>query len=184
MSKVLVISGHPDYKSSVANRAILDEFHRLVPQAEIVYLDAIYPDRNIDVETEKRRLVEADTIVFEFPMWWYSAPSLMRRYFETVLTHGFAFGYGGTALKGKRVVFSFTAGASAEAYTPEGYQHYTIDAFLPQFRALASLCLLDYAGEVISLGMTLHNPEDEKETADFYAKTKAHAEKIAQIVTQ
>ena len=89
MSKILVIAGHPDYKSSVANRAILDEFHRIVPQAEIVYLDAIYPDRNINVEAEQRRLVDAETIVFDFPMWWYSAPSLMRRYFETVLTHGF-----------------------------------------------------------------------------------------------
>ena len=43
MSKILVISGHPDYKNSLANRAILDEFHRLVPEADIVYLDAEYP---------------------------------------------------------------------------------------------------------------------------------------------
>lgn len=182
MGKILVVSGHPNYKHSLANRAILDEFHRLVPAADIVYLDALYPDFRIDVGTEQKRLIEADTIVFEFPMWWYSAPSLMRRYFETVLSHGFAFGFNGTALKGKKVVFSFTAGASAEAYTKEGYQHYEIEAFLPQFRALASLCNLTYGGEVISLGMTLHNPDDKAETEQFYAKTKEHAERLAQAV--
>ncbi|MDE6410718.1 MAG: NAD(P)H-dependent oxidoreductase [Muribaculaceae bacterium] len=44
--------------------------------------------------------MEADTVVFEFPFWWYSAPSLMRRYFELVLSHGFAYGSTGTALHG------------------------------------------------------------------------------------
>ncbi|MDE5607359.1 MAG: hypothetical protein K2I64_00285 [Muribaculaceae bacterium] len=46
MNKILVISGHPDHKSSMANRAILNEFHRLVPEADIVYLDAEYHDFN------------------------------------------------------------------------------------------------------------------------------------------
>lgn len=182
MGKILVVSGHPDYKKSLANRAILDEFHRMVPEVEIVCLDALYPDFSIDVDTEQKRLVEAETIVFEFPLWWYSAPSLMRRYFETVLSYGFAFGVNGTALQGKKVVFSFTAGAPAEAYTKDGYQHYYIEDFLPQFRALASLCHLTPGGEVISLGMTLHNQDDKKESERFYAKVKLHAERLARCV--
>ncbi len=55
----MVISGHPDYKESKANRAILDEFHRLVPAADIVYLSEEYPDWNIDVEREQHRLTAA-----------------------------------------------------------------------------------------------------------------------------
>ena len=90
-----------------------------MPSAYIVNLDALYPDFNIDVEAEQKRLVEADTVIFEFPFWWYSAPSLMRRYFELVLSHGFAYGSTGTALHGKRVIFSFTAGAPEAAYSPE-----------------------------------------------------------------
>ncbi len=182
MNKILVVSGHTDYKSSLANRAILDEFHRVVPEAEIVYLDALYPDFNIDVEREQRRLVEADTVVFEFPFWWYSAPSLMRRYFELVLAHGFAYGSTGTALHGKKLVMSFTAGAPEAAYTPEGYQHYTMDQFVPQFRALSNLCGFDYQGEVVSFGMMLLNPDDKEAAKAFYDKAIDHAHRLADIV--
>lgn len=180
MSKTLVISGHPDYKHSLANRAILDEFHRLVPSADIVYLDALYPDFNIDVEAEQKRLVEADTVIFEFPFWWYSAPSLMRRYFELVLSHGFAYGSTGTALHGKRVIFSFTAGAPEDAYSPEGYQHYSMSGFIPQFRALSNLCGFIWVDPVISFGMMLLNPQDKDAADRFYAETKRHAAELAE----
>lgn len=182
MSKILVIAGHPDYKNSMANRAILDEFHRLVPSADIVYLDAEYPDFNIDVEREQKRLVEADTVVFEFPFWWYSAPSLMRRYFEQVLSHGFAYGSTGTALHGKKLIFSFTAGAPEAAYSPEGYQHFSMDQFIPQFRALSNLCGFDWQEPVISFGMMLLNPDDKGAAEQFYAKAKQHANKLAEAV--
>lgn len=183
MSKILVISGHPDYKSSQANRAILDEFHRLVPTADIIYLDAEYPDFRIDVEREQRRLVEADTIVFEFTFWWYGAPSLMHRYFEEVFSHGFAYGSAGTALHGKKVVFSFTTGASEDAYSPEGAQHYTMEQFIPQFRALSNLCGLVWTEPVISFGMMLLEPEDKEKAVSFYAEAKRHADMLAKSVS-
>lgn len=184
MGNILVISGHPDYKSSVANRAILNEFRRLVPKAEIVYLDSEYPDFNIDVKREQKRLMEADTIVFEFPFWWYSAPSLMRRYLEQVLTHGFAYGTTGTALHGKRLIVSFTTGAPAEAYTPEGYQHYTIEQFIPQFRALSNLCGFDWQEPIYSCGMMLMNPDDKEAANVFYNKVGDHAQRLADAASQ
>lgn len=182
MKKTLVISGHPDYKHSLANRAILDEFHRLVPSAEIVYLDALYPDFKIDVPTEQRRLVEADTVVFEFPFWWYSAPSLMQRYFELVLAHGFAYGSTGKALHGKRLVISMTAGGQASAYTKEGYQHYTMEDFIPQFRALANLCGFEWKEPVISFGMMLLDPTDKEASERFYSEAQNHARLLAEAV--
>lgn len=182
MNKILVISGHPDYKHSLANRAILDEFHKLVPEAEIVYLDSLYPDFRIDIAKEQQRLVGADTIVFEFPIYWYSAPSLLHRYFEGVLSYGFAFGQGGTALHGKKLIVSFTTGTAEKEYSPEGYQHYTIDQFMPQFRALASLCGFDYLGEIYSCGMTLIGKDDKATVDEFYGKTTAHARKLAERV--
>lgn len=183
MKKTLVISGHPDYKHSVANRAILDEFHRLVPSAEIVYLDALYPDFNIDVETEQKRLQDADTVIFEFPFWWYSAPSLMRRYFEQVLTHGFAYGTNGTALHGKKVIFSLTTGAPETAYSKDGYQHYSIEEFMPQFKALANLCGLIWEEPVISFGMMLLDPNDKEASERVYGEAKNHAAELAATVT-
>ncbi|MDE7388071.1 MAG: NAD(P)H-dependent oxidoreductase [Muribaculaceae bacterium] len=182
MNKILVIAGHPDYKQSVANRAILDEFHRLVPEAEIVYLGAEYPDCRIDVDREQRRLREADTIVFEFPFWWYGAPSLMHSYMEAVLTYGFAYGNGGTALKGKRLIISFTTGAPAEAYSTEGYQKHPIGVFTAQFSVLAGLCNLTYGPEVISFGMAAPVPSDTARVKVVRERAADHARRLADAV--
>ena len=50
MKKVLVISGHTDLATSVANKTILDTIGQYLPETEIVKLDTLYPDFKIDVD--------------------------------------------------------------------------------------------------------------------------------------
>ena len=79
MKNILIVSGHPDLNNSFANKNILEELNSLLPEAEFAYLDKLYPDFRIDIETEQKRLLRADIIVFQFPLFWYSAPSLLHR---------------------------------------------------------------------------------------------------------
>ena len=51
MKKVLIVSGHPDLDGSFANRTILEETGKLLPEAEFVRLDKLYPDFRIDVKS-------------------------------------------------------------------------------------------------------------------------------------
>ena len=67
----------------------------------------LYPDFKIDVKKEQEKLVKADSIILQFPMFWYNAPALMRQWFESVLEHGFAYGSKGKALEGKKINFIF-----------------------------------------------------------------------------
>ena len=55
MKKILIVSGHPDLNDSFANKTILEETKKLLPEAEFVYLDKLYPDFQIDVKTEQER---------------------------------------------------------------------------------------------------------------------------------
>ena len=182
MAKILVISGHPDYKNSVANRAILDDLHRSIPEAEIVYLDALYPDFRIDVPREQERVVGADIIVFEFPFWWFGSPSLMHRYVEDVFVHGFAYGSGGNPLKGKKFILSFTTGAPEAEYSPTGAEGFALESLLPPFLAMAKFVKLDYVGYVVSYGMALIDREDKKARDAIMAKARIHAEKLAALI--
>ena len=50
MKNVLIISGHPDLASSIANAAILDEVARALPEAKIRRLDTLYPTYQFDIE--------------------------------------------------------------------------------------------------------------------------------------
>ncbi|MCK7529144.1 MAG: NAD(P)H-dependent oxidoreductase [Ignavibacteriales bacterium] len=62
-----------------------------------------YYDFNIDVEREKKLLVEHDIIIFHHPFFWYSTPALLKQWEDLVLEHGWAYGSKGTALGWKKV---------------------------------------------------------------------------------
>lgn len=47
MKKTILIIGHPYWKDSVANRAIIEEFMRINSDAEISNISELYPDGNI-----------------------------------------------------------------------------------------------------------------------------------------
>jgi putative NADPH-quinone reductase len=60
-----------------------------------------YPDGVINVAREQQLLEAHDRIVFQHPFLWYSVPALMKQWMDDVLTYGWAYGPGGTALHGK-----------------------------------------------------------------------------------
>ena len=74
MKKVIIINGHGAPMMSMANKRILEDVKAQLQDVEIVTLAELYPDFKIDVEKEQTRLLAADLIVFEYPIWWYSAP--------------------------------------------------------------------------------------------------------------
>lgn len=184
MKKTVVIYGHPYYKMSVCNKAILDEVTKSAPDAEIVNLMELYPDFKIDVEKEQARIKDADTIVFQFPFWWYGSPSIMHRYVEEVFSHGFAYGSTGTALHGKKLILSFTIGAPEEAYTKEGFQHYEISAFMPSFINMAALCGLELLDPIYSFGMMVVDPTDIQHNDGVLARAREQGALLAERIKQ
>lgn len=180
MKKILIVSGHPDLNDSFANKTILEEVHKLLPEAEIAYLDKLYPDFQIDVQKEQERLLRADIIVLQYPLFWYTAPSLLHRWIEKTFTHGFSHGKTGDKLKGKQLVLSFTAGAPEKMYSPEGPQQHSIDDFLTPYRQMAHLCQLEWSGYIFSGGLSYASRHDEKELARMKEKSIRHAQLLVE----
>ena len=70
--KALVIYSHTYPETSVAGKAIL-EVLEVTPGFEVRNVDALYPDLNkIDIAAEQQALLEADVIIFQHPVFWYS----------------------------------------------------------------------------------------------------------------
>ena len=175
MKKILIVSGHPDLNDSFANKTILEETRNLLPEAEFVYLDKLYPDFRIDVQAEQERLLRADIIVLQYPLFWYSAPSLLHRWMEQTFTHGFSHGRTGDKLHGKQFVLSFTSGAPEEMYRYDGPQHYPIDDFLPAYKQMANLCGMEWCGHVYSGGLSYASRHDATELVRMKEKAVRHA---------
>ena len=179
MKNILIISGHPDMNDSVANKAILEETGKLLPEAEIVYLEKLYPDYKIDVPVEQARLIKADIIVFQFPLYWYSIPSLLSRWIEKTFTHGFSHGSTGDKLKGKKLILSFTSGAPADMYKYGGAQNYPIDDFLVPYKQTCNLCGLIWCDYVYTGGVSYALREDPVMLEQIKEKAIEHAHRLS-----
>jgi glutathione-regulated potassium-efflux system ancillary protein KefG len=138
-ARVLLVLAHPAMERSRANRAMITAMQG-APGVTLLDLYETYPDFVIDVRAEQKRLVSHQTVVLQFPMYWYSTPALLKEWFDLVWLHGFAYGRGGTALKGKRLIAAFSTGADAESYRRKGANRYTIEEFLRPLEQTAALC--------------------------------------------
>lgn len=141
--KILVLAAHPILEASVVCRKLLAGIRR---EAGISVLDLYerYPDFNIDVAAEQKRLEAADLIVFQHPFYWYSTPAILKEWTDLVLEHGWAYGRTGNALEGKFLMNALSTGGSADAYGETGKNRYTIPEFLAPIAQTASLCRMTY----------------------------------------
>ena len=153
-----------------------------MPEAEFAYLDKLYPDFRIDAKAEQERLLRADIIVLQYPLFWYSAPSLLHCWMEQTFTHGFSHGKTGDKLKGKQLVLSFTFGASASMYSHAGPMGYNIDEFLPCFKATYRLCQMEFAGYVYTGGVSYANLTTPELIEQQNKVSVEHAERLIKLL--
>ena len=84
--KNLIIFAHTFWKDSKVNRALLEEL-KDNKNVNIHNLSVIYPDGKINsVKSEVALLKEADNIIFQFPLFWFSMPSLLKEWQDFVLS--------------------------------------------------------------------------------------------------
>lgn len=142
MSKTLILMFHPDPEKSVANAALARAAAE-VDGVEVVDMAAAYPDRRIDLMTdgavEAQRLLSADRIVFQFPVQWYSVPSLMKDWIDAVFTRiYYVFAESeGDRLEGTPLMIAATAGNTPENYQPGGGVAISLEEIFTPLRATA-----------------------------------------------
>lgn len=134
-----LIYAHPYPTRSRAN-AVLVAAVRDLPGVHVRMLYALYPDFSIDVEVEQRRLEQADVLVLQHPIYWYSVPPLLKLWFDRVLAVGFAYGAGGDALRGKACQWMVTTGGDLQSYGDEGMHQHTFETFVAPVEQTARFC--------------------------------------------
>ncbi len=142
-NQVLVLFAHPSQHRSEVNRPLARATEAL-DGVTMIDLYAEYPDFRIDIDREQQRLREHDIVVFMFPLYWYSTPSILKEWQDLVLEYGFAYGHDGTELRGKLLLCAVTAGGLEDAYRHQGYNHYSIRELLRPIEQTAMLCGMTY----------------------------------------
>jgi glutathione-regulated potassium-efflux system ancillary protein KefF len=182
MKKVLVVSGHTDLNDSVANNIILEELKKQLPEADFSILSEEYPDFNINVEKEQARAAEADIMVWQFPVFWYSMPSLLRRWIEQVCVHGFAYGSNAENLKGTKLIPSFTTGAPESTYQRDVLGFDINDLMDPQLKGTAGLCNMDLQPSIITFGVSYALRNDSEQMDEIKRLAHDHATRLIEAI--
>lgn len=99
--------------------------------------------QSADVVAEQEKLKAADAVIFQFPMWWFSMPAILKGWVERVLAAGFAYGvgqygggrwgdrYGEGKLMGRRSMLSLTCGGPPAQFGPRGVNGALDDLLFP-----------------------------------------------------
>lgn len=151
--KTVMILAHPNLEGSVANKRISEQLSQKFENLEVRNIFELNPDYKINVAAEQESLLNADTIIFQYPFYWYNMPAILKLWFDEVFTYNFAYGADGDKLKGKNFQLSFTVGGPNESYTPLGYNHFTIEQFTKPMEQTAYLAQMNFLPPIYEHGM-------------------------------
>lgn len=96
-----------------------------------------------DVAAEQAKLLRADAVILQFPLWWFSMPAILKGWVDRVYANGFAYGvgehsdqrwgerYGEGVMAGKRAMLVVTIGGWESHYGPRGINGPIDDLLFP-----------------------------------------------------
>lgn len=96
-----------------------------------------------DIQEEIQKLLWSDAVVFQFPLWWFTMPAILKGWFDRVYANGFAYGvgehggdkwgdrYGEGKLLGRRALLSITIGGREKHYSRRGVNGFLDDLLFP-----------------------------------------------------
>jgi len=129
--KTLVVVGHPQIQDS-STQQFLKEAAAL-PDVTWHPLSTF----DLNVAEEQTLINQADRIVLQFPLYWYSAPAILKNWLDQVLTRHFAYPDAMGSLVGKELGIAVSLGSPARTFTAGGSEGFSLSQIMTPFQALA-----------------------------------------------
>ena len=169
MNRVLLMYAHPALEKSRVNAQLL-ETAAGVAGITLHDLYQLYPDYDVDVKAEQKKLSEHDVILLQHPFYWYSPPPLVKQWEDLVLEHGWAYGQKGKALTGKKWMHVISTGGPEMAYQHTGWNRFTVREFLRPLEQTALLCGMHFLPPYLVQGTHRLKPPDLARHRDEYRR--------------
>jgi NAD(P)H dehydrogenase (quinone) len=78
-----------------------------------------------DIESEIQKVEWRDLMIWQFPLWWFGLPGILKGWVDRVFAMGRTYGgqriYGDGVFKGKRALLSLTTGGPPASYVKGGF---------------------------------------------------------------
>ncbi|MDR7131873.1 putative NADPH-quinone reductase [Algoriphagus sp. 4150] len=171
----LIILAHPTFDESLANKTIVEELQKSNLAIEIRNLHELYPDFQIASQTEQEVLLRHNTVVFQYPFYWYNMPAILKQWFDVVFEQHFAFGSKGDKLKGKNFLASFTVGGKEKDYTTLEKHHFHVYEFCKNLEQTAYFAQMNFVEPIYTYRTSLADGFTKDEIRNV---AKEHSKKL------
>ncbi|CAD7288728.1 NAD(P)H-dependent oxidoreductase [Campylobacter suis] len=169
--KTVVVFSHPYFERSKVNKALLKVAKDTLGSENVRFLDEIYGEKtkSFDIAKEQKFLESADRIIFQFPLYFYATPAILKAYLDEVFTYGWAYGSTGV-LTGKDVQVAVSVGGTIADYSKFGRAKHDMSEILAPFEASMNYCGMDFGEPFVVDDSSNISDERLNECCEIYKK--------------
>ncbi|MEI6034827.1 MAG: NAD(P)H-dependent oxidoreductase [Verrucomicrobiae bacterium] len=135
-----------------------------------------------DVEAEMQKAEACDLMIWQFPLWWFGLPAILKGWVDRVFASGRTYGgdrfYENGVFKGKRAMVSVTTGGPVQAYENGGFNGDIHSILRPIQRGMLRFTGWDVLAPNIVYG-PVHLSQEERE-----ATLNAWSARLSSIATE
>lgn len=125
------------------------------------------------IESELSKLEWCDVMIWQFPLWWFGLPAVLKGWVDRVLVMGRTYGggrlYDAGVFRGKRALLSLTTGGPEEAYRKEAFNGDIAAILRPIHRGMLQFVGFDVLAPQIVYGPAHLTDEQRKQELAAYA---------------
>lgn len=134
-----------------------------------------------DVEAELQKVEWCDLMIWQFPLWWFGMPGILKGWVDRVFAMGRTYGgerfYENGAFKGKRALLSVTTGGPDSAYAKGGWNGDIHSILRPIQRGMLRFTGFEVLAPNLCFGPARATPEQRTQwLKDYEARLRRIAE--------
>ena len=155
LRKVVILLAHPNIKGSQANKALIDAVSDIEGVA-VFNLYELSEDIAFNVDEWSKIISDASAVIYQFPFYWMSAPSLLKKWQDEVFTHLSKT----PAVAGKPLMIVTTTGSEYDAYREIELNQYlnTLDLIICIYSKNIVARISYYPIQLLSINSLGNNP--------------------------
>ena len=138
-----------------------------------------------DIVAEQDKIRRADLVIFQFPVWWFGMPAILKGWADRVFARGFAYlagrKYDTGLFRGKRALVAATTGTSADTYAPDGIDGDILTVLWPIHNGLLRYTGFDVLQPFVAFMPARLSPQERQDQLEAYRRRLAAIETSPQL---
>ncbi|MEM9778019.1 MAG: NAD(P)H-dependent oxidoreductase [Chloroflexota bacterium] len=126
-----------------------------------------------DIQAEIEKLEWCDMMIWQFPLWWFGVPAVLKGWVDRVFVMGRVYGggkiYYNGVFKGKKAMLSLTTGGPAPVYAKGGFNGDIKGILRPIHRGMLQFVGFDVLAPHIVYGPARQTDDERAEALKSYS---------------